>query len=143
MENNLKLETEEVLYDDFFSDPSDEGVEAVIEHRGKPLTFRLKKSLTLAEKQLAADAAVGISLDKEGTPTITRMDQAAYTREVLLAGVKDWPFRYKDHSKVPINRQSIARMDGGLAEKVAAVILGQREVQQKALDPFAQKSDVA
>lgn len=152
MDETINLSGEDVLYDDFFSDPDDEGVEAVIEHKGKMLTFRLKKSLTLAEKQRAADASLGFELSPDGTPKITKMDQSAYTQEVVLAGVKSWPFRYSNHRKiaehlrgtpVPINRYSVSRMDGTLAEKVAAVILGQREAQQKALDPFEQKSDVA
>lgn len=154
--NNLNglvaAEAEAMLYDDYFSDPDDEGVEAVIEHRGKPLVFRLKRSLTLEEKQRAADAGVSIEVDKEGTPKLTKMDQAAYTREIVLAGIKEWPFRYGTGIKVdpkfrgapvPINRQTVSRMDGALADKIAAVLLGQRGVQQKALDPFEQKSDAA
>lgn len=134
---------EEVLYDDYFTDENDPGVVAVVEHLGKKLKFRVKKSLTLSEKQLASSAAVSFSLDKDGNPTITKMDQAAYTSQVVLAGVKSWPFKYRSGEPVPINRLTVSRMDGTLAEKVAAVILGQREAQQKALDPFAPKSDVA
>lgn len=152
IEETVNQASEELLYDDFFSDPEDEGVEAVIEHRGKQLVFRLKRSMTLAEKQRAADAAIEVSLDKEGNPTITKMDQAAYTQEIVLSGVKEWPFTYSHHPKiaanlrgkpVPITRHHVSRMDGGLAEKIAAVLLGQREAQQKALAPFEQKSDVA
>lgn len=140
---------EPVLYDDYFSDPEDPGVETTIEHRGKLLKFRLKKSLTLDEKQLASDAGVKFELDKDGNPKITRMDQAAYTREIVFSGLKEWPFTYSNHPNiaanlrgkpVPITRHHVSRMDGVLAEKIAAVILGQREAQQKALDPFDQKS---
>lgn len=151
--NNLVIqEAEAMLYDDYFSDENDLGVEVEISHKGKLLPFRLKKSLTLAEKQRASDAAVEIKLDKDGNPTISRMDQSAYTREIILAGVLEWPFKYSEHRNiaeelrgraVPINRYSVSRIDGILGDKIAAAILGQREVQQKAIDPFDQKSDVA
>lgn len=130
-----------ILYDDFFTDENDRGVEAIIEHKGKMLKFRLKKSLTLDEKQRAADAGVAITLDKQGNPKVTKMDQAAYTRAVLLAGVKYWPFEYSPGKPVPISEKTIRRLDGGLADKIASVILGQQEAQGQALDPFAQKSE--
>lgn len=145
-------EAEAMLYDDYFTDEDDPGVEAIIEHKGKLLRFRLKKSLTLDEKQLASDAAVNIELDKEGNPHITRMDQAAYTKAIVFAGVLEWPFTYSHHPKiaanlrgkpVPLTRYHVSRMDGALADKIAQVILGQREAQQRALDPFVEKSNVA
>lgn len=136
-----KLET--VLYDDYFTDPNDPGVDVSIAHRGKLLTFRLKKSLTLAEKQIAANAGVSISIDGTGQPTLNKMDQSAYTREILIAGVKAWPFAYQDGTPVPITRDTISRMDGELAEKISFVLLGQREAQAQALVPFGKKSDAA
>lgn len=144
------LTGEDILYDDFFTDEDDPGIAVVIEHKGKLLPFRVKKSLTLSEKQLAADAGVSIELDKAGNPSIKKMDQSAYTREIVLSGVKEWPFKYGEHPKiaanlrgktVPITRHHVSRMDGVLAEKVAGVILGQQEVQRAAVDPFEQKSD--
>jgi len=153
MENKVSNpEPEDMLYDDYFTDEDDPGVKAVIEHKGKLLEFRLKKSLTLDEKQLASDAAVGIELDKDGNPHITKMDQAAYTKAIVFAGVLGWPFKYSNHPKiaanlrgkpVPITKYHVSRMDGVLAEKVANIILGQQGAQQKAIDPFAQKSGAA
>lgn len=139
---SIDIEVQEtVLYDDYFTDENDRGVEAVIEHNGKFLKFRLKKSLTLEEKQRATDAGVGIVLDKNGEPKITKMDQAAYTRAVLLAGVKFWPFEYSPGKPVPISEKTIRRLDGGLGDKIASVILGQQIAQAQALDPFAPKSE--
>ena len=129
-----------ILYDDYFTEPGDKGVEVAVEHKGKLLKFRVKKSLTLAEKQAASDAAITISLDKEGTPTLQRMDQAAYTAAVLLGGLKWWPFEYSKGNPVPINAKTIARLDGALGDKIAAIILGQRDAQVAALDPFGAKS---
>lgn len=149
IKDRVAEEAEAMLYDDYFTDEDDPGVEAVIEHKGKQLKFRVKKSLTLDEKQLASDAAVAIELDKDGQPHVTKMDQAAYTKAIVFAGVLEWPFKYSQHPKiaanlrgkpVPITKYHVSRMDGVLADKIANVILGQREAQQKAIDPFAQKS---
>lgn len=127
------------LYDDFFSDPSARGTQVQVDHRGKTLEFRIKKSLTLAEKQAATEAAVEFSIDKNGTPRIGKMDQAEYTKAILLAGLKYWPFEYAPGKPVPINGETIARLDATLAEKVSLLILGQQEKQEEALGPFGKK----
>jgi hypothetical protein len=138
---SIEVENESFLYDDFFTDENDRGVETIIEHDGRKLKFRVKKSLTLDEKQRATDAGVVITLDKDGNPKISKMDQAAYTRAVLLAGVKYWPFEYSPGKPVPITEKTVRRIDGTLADKVAGVILGQQNAQAQALDPFVQKSE--
>lgn len=129
-----------VLYDDYFSEPGDKGVAAIIEHRGKKLRFWLRKSLTLDEKQKAADAAIEFTLDAEGKPTITKMSQAEYTRQVVLTGTKKWPFEFSPGKPVPVSEKFVKMLDGDLADKIAAVILGQRQAQEDALVPFEMKS---
>lgn len=140
-----------VLYDDFFSESGDRGVETIIEHRGKQLTFRMRKSITLGEKQDAMAASVSISLTKDGTPRIDRMDNAAYTEAIVLAAVKAWPFVYpKDYPDkslagrpVPINAETVHKLDGALSEKIAAIVQGQGDAQKAALTPFEMKSGAA
>lgn len=130
-----------VLYDDYFSEPGDKGVDVVIEHRGKKLRFRLKKSLNLDEKQRAADAAIDFTLDKDGKPEITRMSQAEYTRQIVLAGTKKWPFEFSAGKPVPLDEAHVRKLDGELADKIAGFILGQRQAQEDALVPFEMKSE--
>lgn len=129
-----------VLYDDYFSESGDPGAEVIVEHRGKKLAFRLRKSLTLGEKQDALAASVDITLGKDGTPHIDRMDNAAYTEKIVLAAVKAWPFKYADGRDVPINKETVHKLDGSLSEKLSNIVLGQDAAQGTALSPFVMKS---
>lgn len=132
---------EEFLYDDYFSDEGSRGVDVRIQHRGHTLLFRMRKSLTLAERQRASDQAISISIDKDSKPHIDRMDQAAFTKEIVLAAVKAWPFTYPDGGPVPINRKTVAALDSALCDKLSALALGMEEQQEKARVPFVPKSD--
>ena len=136
-------ENQSFLFDEYFSDEKDRGIEVQIAWKGRNLPFRIKRSLTLKEKQRANDAAIKIELDKNGKPRLTSQDQSAFTTEVLLVGLKFWPFEYHAGKPVPINRETVSKMDSGLAEEIAARILGAIEVDEKALDPFEKKSDAA
>ena len=127
-------------FDDYFSGSE---VEVIIPFRGKLLPFRLKKSLTLQERQKANDAAIKIELSKDGKPVISRQDQGAYTNTVILLGLRSWPFEYRPGKPVPINMETIAKLDGNMADELATRILNGVEVDQKELDPFEKESDEA
>lgn len=127
------------LYDDFFSEPGDRGVEVMIPWRGKNLPFRLRKSLTIGEKQAAMEKAVSISVTKEGIPKIERMDQGAYSREIALKAITFWPFEFSRGKPVPINKETIAKIDGSLLEKIVTIVTGQDQQQEQALGPFEMK----
>lgn len=139
----MSEEERQVLYDDYFSESGDPGVDAVIEHRGKQLHFKLRKSVTLGEKQAALSASMSMSLTRDGTPVIERMDNAAYTEAIVLAAVKSWPFAFKDGSPVPITAESVHKLDGSLAEKISNRVLGQEAAQKEALAPFEMKFGAA
>lgn len=140
-----------VLYDDFFSESGDPGVETIIEHRGKMLKFRMRRSVTLGEKQDAMASSIAISLAKDGTPHIDRMDNAAFNEALVLASVREWPFVYpKDYpdtslagTSVPINKDTVHKLDSALSEKIVAIVNGQAESQKEALVPFEMKSGAA
>lgn len=141
IEDQVEEKSQSLLFDDYFTSPNSPGVAATVVHRGVEIKLKIKKSLTLDELQQAADAGLALSIDKAGQAQVTKMDQGAYSRKVVLLGVKQWPFTYDDGSPVPINKNTVAMMDGNLANKIADVILGNREAQQKALDPFVEKSE--
>lgn len=132
-----------VLYDDFFSESGDPGVETVIEHRGKMLKFRMRRSVTLGEKQDAMASSIAISLAKDGTPHIDRMDNAAFNEALVLASVREWPFKFADGNPVPINKETVHKLDSALSEKIVAIVNGQAESQKEALVPFEMKSGAA
>jgi hypothetical protein len=132
------------LFDDYFDSESDRGIEVIIPFKGKALPFRIKRSLTIRERQRINEAAIQIDLDQQtGKPRLTRQDQGAFTTEALLVGLKFWPFEYKPGKPVPINHETIAKLDGALADELAARILGTVEVNKETLDPFEKKSDAA
>jgi hypothetical protein len=134
------LGTDEFLWDDYSSDPNDRGVEVLIQHEGKILTFRIRRSLTIQEKQIANNAAIKIGIDKDNKPyMIGEPDQAAFSIETALAGLKAWPFTYSKGSPVPINRKTVSALDGNLLEKIAARILGITVVDPAALAPLEKK----
>lgn len=131
---------EQFLFNDYFSDPNDRGMEITVYHDGRWVPFRIRRALTLKEKQAANNAAIKIEFDEKGKPNVTRMDQAAFTERIVLAALTWWPFTYADGSPVPINRDTVAALDEHLNEEIAnkALKLAQaiEEAQQVALDPF-------
>lgn len=136
-------------FGDYFSDPKGKGVEYVLDFEGRKLTFRIKRTLTLKERQAASNAAFDFKIDAEaGTVALNSMDQSAYNNEILLAGLISWPFTYPEDFEVdelagepvPINRETVEALDGRIAEAVASRILGLGEGQAKALDPFGKRS---
>ncbi len=129
----------EFLWDKYSADEKDRGIEIEIEYHGELLPFRIKRALTIDERQRANDAAIKIELDKSGKPRITRQDQAAFTKEIVLVGLKFWPFEYTPGKPVPINRETVSKLDGGLLDQIASHILGIAEVDKEAFDPFERK----
>jgi hypothetical protein len=134
-------EDTEFLWDDYSSDPGDKGIEVLIKYSGNVLSFRIRRSLTIQEKQVATNAAIKIDIDAEGKPHIVGdYDQAAFSIETVLAGLKAWPFTYSKGNPVPINRKTISALDGDLLDKIASRILGITAVSQSALAPLERKS---
>jgi hypothetical protein len=131
------------MWGDYASDPNDRGVEITVRHHGKAIPFRIRRSLTIDERQRAADAAFTIELDENGKPKIGKQDQSAFTKETVFIGLKEWPFKYPGGGKVPITRKTIGELDGGLLDKLANYILGITEVDKAQLDPFGSPSDEA
>jgi hypothetical protein len=140
---DTELQQDTFLFDDYFSDPDDPGVEVVIHAKGKDIPFHIRRVLTLGEKQAASDAAVKIDFDVKGNPKLRSVNQGMYTEAIVLAGLKAWPYEYAPGKPVPINAKTVHAHDGGINEQLAALILGIAEVQQQALTPFEMKSDEA
>ena len=132
---------EEFLWSDFSSDKEDRGIEIRVPFRGKKIPVRIKRALSLDERQQANDAAFKLEFDEKGKPTIAKQDQSAFTKEVCLLGLKYWPFEYSKGKPVPINRETLDKADGGLLSEIANRILGITEVKKEELGPFESQSD--
>lgn len=134
---------QDFLFEDYFDSEDNPGVELVIPFRGKPVPFTIKRSLPLGDRQKANDAAIKIDIDKNGKPRLLgQPDQAAYTREIVLAGLLKWPFK-KSGQPLPITRENVAKLDGVLQEELANRILGVSEVNPVVLDPSERESGAA
>lgn len=130
---------DQYMFSDYFSDPEDPGVPVDVIHRGKSIPFRIRRQLSLGEKQLANDAAVEFSVGENGMPTVKKVDQAAFMTEICLIAIKEWPFKYPTGKRVPINRQTISKLDSILAEKVSQLVLGVTALPD--MTPFEMKLD--
>jgi hypothetical protein len=131
------------LWEEYAAEENDRGVEVLIPWHGQQLPFRIKRVLTIDERQRANEAGVELEIDSKGRPKLKRQNQAAFTKEVVLIGMKAWPFEYEPGKSVPINAKTVAKLDAGLLDEIASRILGIVEVNKADLDPFEMKSDEA
>jgi hypothetical protein len=127
------------LFNDYFSDPKSKGIEISILFDGKKIPFRIKSALTLKERQRAQNASMKIKVDAQGKPSISNVDQASYTADLVLAALVWWPFEYEPGRPVPINEQTVHALDGELNNRIANKVLHIEESQQVAIDPFVLK----
>jgi hypothetical protein len=131
------------LWEEYAAEENDRGVEVLIPHHGEMLPFRIKRVLTIDERQRANEAGVELEIDSKGRPRLKRQNQAAFTKEVVLIGLKAWPFEYEPGKSVPITAKTVARLEASLLDEIASRILGIVEVNKEDLDPFGMKSDAA
>jgi hypothetical protein len=132
------------LWENYSADTSNKGIRVELEWQGEVLPFRIKRVLTIDERQRANEAAVmKIGLDKEGRPVIEKQDQSEFTKQIVLAGLKFWPFEFEPGKPVPITYKTISQLDGGLLDLLARHILGAVAVKREDYDPFVSQSDEA
>lgn len=128
-------------WEKYSSNSGDKGISIEIEWQGEMLPFRIKRVLTIDERQRANQAGVVIGIGKDGQPRIEKQDQAAFTKQIVLAGLKYWPFEYGEGRPVPITMKNIEALDGGLLDAIAQRILGIVQVNKEDYDPFESQSD--
>lgn len=129
------MENETFFFDEFFADES--GVEVWLPIRGRKVPLRIKRGLTLAEKLKAQSKAVKRHVDPAtGRVVIDEINEAGGLEEVILAMLVSWPFTYRDGSPVPITRENINKLLGGM--DALAELVQKMEVEgDAALLPFA------
>lgn len=123
------------LFSQYSADDSTVSVEVM----GIP--FRIRRALTIKERAKAQEAAVEITLDREGQPKIGKMDNSAFTVEVCLMALKEWPFEEDDGTPTPINRETVSRLDPSILDKLAANALGYYNEVNREADPFVRKPE--
>lgn len=144
--------SEEFEFEDYFSEDGDPGLTVEVEWDGRKIPFRVKRHLNLGDKQRIRAAGVKVGLDESGKARIIgEPDEAAFAKEVVLVGLKHWPFTYPDSYKikslagkpVPITAETVSKLDGGLADLLATKILVATKYAPEKLDPFVMQSGAA
>ena len=132
------------LFDDFFVSPEDPGVEVQIPFKGRLVPIRLKRGLTLAEKENATQAAITRHIDEDtGRVLIDGIDDAKLGSAVVAAYIKEWPFRRADGNPVPATPEFVAQLDSNFSDALMTVIKRLQEGKREEADgPFAPTSGV-
>lgn len=128
-------------FDEFFGSDA-EGVEVTLTIRGRKVPVRIRRGLTLREKVEAQAKAVKRHVTPDGRPVIDSIDEAAIAEELAFKLLLSWPFVTRDGAPVPITRENVAALLGGLDDLIE---LSRRmeALGEKALVPFDSKSDEA
>lgn len=126
-------------FDEFFGS-DDEGIEVTLTLRGRVVPLRIKKGLTLREKAQAESIAIKRHLDpKTGRIVVDSVDEAAAAEELVARMILSWPFVTRDGSPVPVTRENVSKMLGGLAELMQLFEKMEQEGSE-ALAPFVSPS---
>lgn len=130
--------TEQFFYDEFFAD--DNGVEVWLPIRGRSVPIRIKRGLTLREKTQAQAVAIKRRVDPAtGRVIIEDINEAAGAEAVILASIVSWPFVHRDGSPVPITKETVNKLLGGL--DILGNLLARMEAEgDAALAPFVHPS---
>jgi hypothetical protein len=122
---------QEFLIDDFFSPKDAPGIPSTIEVRGRSLPIRLR-IMNFGEVRALMSNNVRVTLDEAGKPQIEMVqnpDRDGNT-EMVLACLKEWPFRNPDGSMLEINQQHLDEMH---PDVMAALLQRVSEFAQKTI----------
>lgn len=129
------------LFNDFFDNDEDPGVEFPVIMGGRTVPFHIKRSMTVRERQKATDQSLKKHFDTTGKLVVDGVDEAVFSIEVVFSGLKSWPFTYPDGRAVPITRETIAKLPASVLDSLVTVLMNLREDQEKALVPFEKPSE--
>jgi hypothetical protein len=132
------------LFDDFFVDESDPGVEILVELKGRQVPIRVRRSITLTQKEAAMQGAIQRHITDEGRVVVDGMDDALLSIGVLFAYLVAWPFTRRDGSPVPITREAVAALDSNFIETALMALRAKQAAREVEADgPFVPPSGVA
>lgn len=132
-------EAQPFYFDEFFGS-DDNGVEVTLSIRGRKVPLRIKRGLTLREKAQAQARAIQRHIDpKTGRVVVDSVDEASAAEEVAFQMLLSWPFVTREGSPVPITRENVSKLLGGL-DQLMELTQKMEESGAEALDPFASAS---
>lgn len=129
------------FYDEFFADESDPGIPVEVHAHGKTLTIHLKRTLSLEDSQKAFNKAARFKLNKQtGQKELADYDEQEAIIQTLAQSIKSWPFQYRDGKPVPINAQTVRRLDATVIGQLKTELDRLYAGRKAALDPFVPNS---
>lgn len=133
--------SEQFLFDDFFVPEDDAGVEETVTIRGREIPIRIKKGLSLKDREEAKSKAVKTHLDPKGALQFDGFDEGAFNIELLARCIKSWPFTYgeghpKAGQQVPVSREMVAQLRADGADAFQELITRLVQDKKEALAPF-------
>jgi hypothetical protein len=138
------LDNETFLFEDFFIPADDPGVETSITVNGREIPLRVKRGLSLGDREAARAVATKMDIDlMKGTMKVDSFDEGVFTIELLFRCLVSWPFT-KDGVAVPITRDNIRALSSSAADEMAKLVqLFVGGNKEEALAPFEKPSDAA
>lgn len=133
------LEAQPFYFDEFFGS-EDDGVEITLKVRGRKVPLRIKRGLTLREKAQAQARAIKRHIDpKTGRVVVDSVDEAGAAEEIAFQMLLSWPFVTRDGAPVPITRENVSKLLGGL-DQLMDLVQKMEESGVEALAPFVSAS---
>lgn len=124
-------------FDDFFDSAKTVVIPVTIKGRVVPITIKAGLSV---EDRLAAQAAAVKKLTKpNGETVILGIDEGAATEELMLRAIVSWPFVQRDGARVPVTKENLRKLLGGIDALAEAVQKIDSE-GEASLTPFAPPS---
>jgi hypothetical protein len=138
-----ELIEEDFFYDNFFvsQDATDPGKEVMVTIRGREVPIRIKRGLSLEDREAAKAQAITKRIKPDGTPEIVKLDEGVFAIELIVRNVLSWPFRHRNGSKVPITRENIKAMVADGADALATTIMKSIQGQVTATANFTSSSE--
>lgn len=127
------------LFDDFFVDEADPGVEHTLHLRGRAVPIQVKRGISLADREAATQAAVARHVDEQGRVVIDGMDDAKLSTGLLARLIKSWPFTRADGTPVEVTPENVGRLIAEGADQLLLAIKGAQAAREAEADgPFVE-----
>lgn len=140
---------QDFLYDDFFSPKDAPGSPATIEVRGRSIPIRLRV-LNFGELRSFAQDNARVIIGADGKPQIEMIQDPERdgNTEMILASLREWPFKNPDGTMLEINEQHLHEMHGdvytALLQKVTEFAQATVKATQDGINgPFVKASGAA
>jgi hypothetical protein len=131
------------FYDDFFvsQDERDPGKEVTVKIRGRDVPIRIKRGLSLEDREAAKNQAITKRITPDGKPEIVKLDEGIFAIELLVRNIIYWPFKFRSGRLVPITRETIKAMLADGVDALTKAVMTAMQEQAETTAPFLNSSE--